>query len=59
VKLLQVLTLLHIGLAAVEGALRRRGRGEDVRDRFEAMFIADALVFERDARFAGAVLAST
>jgi len=50
------LTLVHVRIAAVEvGALGRDGRGEDVRDGFEAMFVAYAVVFEGDARFSSSM----
>ena len=51
-----LLTLLHQHVAAsmcpVAMMLRRRSRrrGKDVRDGFEAVFIANALVLERNAR---------
>ena len=48
------LTLLHIRLAAIESALRRRRRGKDMRHWFEAMFVSYSLVFKCDARFPGA-----
>ena len=50
-KAVAILTLLHVGIAAVEGALRRRGRREDVRHRFQAILVADASVCQGDARF--------
>ena len=54
-----ILTLLHVDLTTRKGALRRRRRGEDVGDGFEAMFVAYALVWQCDARFPGAKSAST